>query len=418
MHSPNRPWQHFILISGIMLVALNLRSAVTVVGPLAERMHQEGLNRESIGALTSIPLVLFGFAGLWAGWIGGRIGFARTLGYGLLILSLGCFLRSVPDEGAGIWRFVGTILIGTGIALGNVLLPSVVKSRYPAHIGPLTSLYSTALNLGAAFGIALAVPLADRLSGGWQASLASWGVVAFVSFLLWAPQMRHTPAVRPRSSPLASVSVLARQKRAWQITIHMGLQSMTFYSSVAWLPTVLQSRGLDETDAAQWVAAMQVLGCVASFIVPTLAGRQKAQSGWVVGCALTSAVSLIGILWLPALWVGVAVLTLGLGLNASFGLSLLLIAVRSHDTDTSASLSSMAQAGGYLLAAPGPMLIGWVQTVTDSWIFSFGAIAILAILTAGFGYLAGRGGTLQLPDHEGPTSVSPKIPPLGGGDGV
>lgn len=309
MQTPNRPWQHVILISGIILVALNLRPAVTVVGPLAERMHLEGLSRETIGALTTIPLIMFGLAGLWAGWIGGRIGYARTLGLGLLVLSLGCYLRSVPDEGAGIWRLVGTILIGVGIALGNVLLPSVVKSRYPDHIGPLTSLYSTALNLGAAFGIALALPLADRLPGGWSASLASWGVVAFVSFLLWSPQMRHTPALRPRSSPFSSIALLARQKRAWQITIHMGLQSMLFYSSVAWLPTVLQSRGLNETEAAHWVAAMQVLGCVASLVVPTLASRQPSQSGWVVCCALTSAISLMGILCLPPSLVGVAVLT-------------------------------------------------------------------------------------------------------------
>lgn len=400
MQSPNRPWQHIVLISGLILVALNLRPAVTAVGPLAERMHLDGLSREAIGALTTIPLILFGMAGLWAGWIGGRIGYARTLGSGLLVLSLGCCLRSIPDDGAGIWRLVGTILIGIGIALGNVLLPSVVKSRYPDHIGPLTSLYSTALNMGAALGIALALPLADRLAGGWSSSLASWGAVAFVSFLFWSPQMRHIPAIRPRSSPFASIAALARQKRAWQITIHMGFQSMIFYSSVAWLPTVLQSRGLDESEAAHWVTGMQVLGCVASLVVPTLAGRQNSQSGWVAGCALTSAASLVGVLWLPASLAGVAVLTLGLGLNASFGLALLLIAVRSHDADTSAGLSSMAQAGGYLLAAPGPLLIGWFQTLSNSWNYSFGAIVILAMMTATFGYFAGRGGTLRISSLE------------------
>ena len=175
---------------------------------------------------------------------------------------------------------------------------------------------------------------------------------------------------------------------------------MIFYSSVAWLPTVLQSRGLDESEAAHWVTGMQVLGCVASLVVPTLAGRQKSQSGWVMGCALTSAASLVGVLWLPASLAGVAVLTLGLGLNASFGLALLLIAVRSHDADTSAGLSSMAQAGGYLLAAPGPLLIGWFQTVTGSWSYAFGAIVVLAMVTAAFGYFAGRGGTVRLHTHD------------------
>jgi len=395
MPSPNRPWQHFVLIAGLILVALNLRPAVTAVGPLAERMHLDGLSREAIGAFTTIPLLLFGFAGLWAGWIGGRFGYARTLGSGLLLLSLGCYLRSVPDEGSGLWRLAGTILIGTGIALGNVLLPSVIKSRYPDHIGPLTSLYSTALNLGAAFGIAFAVPLADRLPGGWAASLASWGIMAFASFLIWSPQMRHAPAAHPKRAPLAGIAVLASQRRAWQITVHMGLQSMLYYSSVAWLPTVLQTRGFDEAEAAHWVAAMQVLGCVASLIAPTLAGRLKSQSVWVAGCALTSGASLLGILFLPPAFVGIAVLTLGVGLNASFGLALLLLAVRSYDTETSASLSSMAQAGGYLLAAPGPLLIGWLQTLTESWTFAFGAIVVLATVTAAFGFYAGKEGTVS-----------------------
>lgn len=395
MPSPTRPWQHFFLIAGLILVALNLRPAVTAVGPLAERMHHDGLSRETIGAFTTIPLILFGFAGLWAGWIGGRFGYARTLGMGLLVLSLGCYLRSVPDEGSGIWRLLGTMLIGTGIALGNVLLPSIIKDRYPNHIGPLTSLYSTALNLGAAFGIAFAVPLADRLSGGWAASLASWGVVAFISFLIWSPQMRHSPAAHPGRTPLAGISVLAQQRRAWQITVHMGLQSMLYYSSVAWLPAVLQTRGLDEAGAAHWVAAMQVVGCVASLVVPTLAGRLKSQSIWVAGCAITSGISLIGILIFPPSFVGLAVLTLGIGLNASFGLALLLLAVRSHDTGTSASLSSMAQAGGYLLAAPGPLLIGWLQTLTGSWTSAFGAIVVLAMVTAVFGFHAGKGGTIS-----------------------
>ena len=396
MNVPTRPWQHVLLIAGLIMVAMNLRPAITAVAPLAERMHLDGMSRQAIGSLTTIPLILFGLVGLWAGWIGGRIGFARSLGLGLLVLAAGCVIRSLPDADSGIWRLMGTILIGAGIALGNVLLPGIVKSRYPNHIGPLTSLYSTALNLGAAFGIAFAVPLADHLPGGWRASLATWGVIAFVSLLIWSPQMRPTPAARPPVHPLAGIFAIAKFGRAWQIMVHMGLQSMVFYSSVAWLPTVLQTRGMAETEAAGWVAAMQVLGCVASLAVPTLAGRRRSQAGWATGCALTSAFSIVGILLLPAPWTGFAVLTLGLGLNASFGLSLLLIAVRSHDADTAASLSSMAQAGGYLLAAPGPWLIGWISAAMGNWTLAYGVIALMAVGTSFFGYWSGRSGTLSL----------------------
>lgn len=396
MKLPTTRWQHMLLVGSILLLALNLRPAVTVLSPLAERMRADGLSRETIGAMTTMPLILFGVAGMWAGWIGGRFGLARSLGVGLLLLSLGCFLRSMSDldhQGA---RFAGTVLIGAGIALGNVLLPGLVKSRYPDKVGLLTSLYSTAMNLGAALGIAIAVPLANRLAGGWNASIASWGVFALATVLLWIPQMLARPAVHRPSHPLAGVIVLARQKRAWQVAIFMGLQSSVFYSAVAWLPTVLQVRGMSEAEAAGWVTAMQILGCVASLLVPTLAGRLHSQSGWIVTTAILNGASLAGLLLLPKAAIGVAVIGFGLGVNASFGLALLVIALRSRDSETAANLSSLAQAAGYLIAAPGPWLVGWMSETTGSWTLAVGLVIVIALGAAVFGWKAGRPGELSL----------------------
>jgi MFS transporter, CP family, cyanate transporter len=333
---------------------------------------------------------------LWAGWIGSRIGFARALGLGLAILSAGCFLRSVQGPFEELWRYSGTVLIGAGIAIGNVLLPGIVKSRYPDHVGLLTSLYSTALNLGAAMGIAFAVPMADRLSGGWSMSLAMWGGMAFVSLAIWSPQLLKVPSKHRRVHPLAGVWSLMSKKRAWQVTAHMGLQSIVFYSAVAWLPSLLQWRGIEEVRAAHWVAAMQLLGCVASIIVPTLAGRSRSQSWWSAGCAFTSALSLMGILFLPEPWLWVSLIFLGFGLNASFGVGLLLIAMRSRDADTSASLSSLAQAVGYLFAAPGPWLFGWLSTITGGWTLVFCLIAAIAFSVGIVGLFAGRPGVVGL----------------------
>ncbi|MCB1236237.1 MAG: MFS transporter, partial [Verrucomicrobiae bacterium] len=260
MNLPENRWQHLLLIGSILLIAINLRPAITVLSPLAERMRGDGLSREVIGAMTTIPLILFGVAGLWAGWLGGRFGLARSLGAGLMLVAGGCFLRSVANFDFQGWRFAGTILIGAGVALGNVLLPGLVKSRYPEKIGLLTSLYSSAMNLGAALGIAVAVPLADSLAGGWSASIGSWGILALATVLLWLPQMLPRPTKRRRSHPLAGVATLARRKRAWQVAAFMGLQSSVYYSAVAWLPAALQARGMSEAGAAGWVTGMQVLG--------------------------------------------------------------------------------------------------------------------------------------------------------------
>lgn len=395
MKPSHTAWKNVILIAGVLLVSINLRPSITAVGALAERLHASGLSREQIGTMTTVPLILFGLVGMGAGWVGSRIGFARALGIGLLLLAAGCWIRSVDAADAVAWRIAGTILIGAGIALGNVLLPGVVKSRFPNHVGPMTSLYSTALNLGAAFGVAFAVPLADTLRGGWPSSLSAWGWIAIITLLIWAPQMRTSPTPRAPVHPLAGLRSLVKQRRAWVISAHMGLQSMVFYCVISWLPSVLQSRGMEELVAAKWVTAMQVLGCVSSLVIPTLAGRQASQSGWIFGCAMTSAVSLVAILILPFGWMGLAVLTLGLGLNASFGLCLLIIVLRSEDSDTTAHLSSMAQGIGYLLAAPGPWLIGLISVTAGGWSLAVVTIAVVAVVTAVLGFSAGRKGRLQ-----------------------
>ncbi|MDF1741045.1 MAG: MFS transporter [Verrucomicrobiales bacterium] len=388
-------FRHVLLISGLLLIAVNLRPAITGIAPLAERMQGDGLSAQAVGMQTTIPLVLFGLAGLFVGALGNRFGFARALGAGLVILSAGCFLRPWDFTGTGLERIVGSILIGIGIAFGNVLLPGLVKSRFPNHVGSMTSLYSTAMNLGAMFGIALAVPLANSLSGGWRGSLNAWGFTALIPLLIWLPQLLQKPRVHTEGNPFAGIIKLLRSARAWQVTALMGLQSLLFYSSVAWLPTILQVRGMSEAAASAWPAAMQLSGCAASIIIPTLAGRARSQTGWTVACAAMSVLGIAGILWLPLFWVGGATILMGLGLNAGFGVCLLLIALRSSSAETAGYLSSMAQTVGYLVAAPFPWFISWLSTTTDSWMIGYGFLLIPAVFVGVAGALAGRSGVVD-----------------------
>ncbi len=259
----------------------------------------------------------------------------------------------------------------------------------------MTSLYSTAMNLGAMFGLALAVPLANSLSGGWRGSLNAWGFTALIPLLIWLPQLLQKPGVHTQGNPFTGIVKLLKSARAWQVTALMGLQSLLFYSSVAWLPTILQVRGMSEAAASGWPAAMQLSGCAASLIIPTLAGRARSQSGWTVLCAAMSVCGIIGILWLPLPWVGWSTIVMGLGLNAGFGMSLLLIALRSSSAETAGYLSSMAQTVGYLVAAPFPWFISWLSMTTDSWMVGYGFLIIPAVFVGVAGALAGRRGVVD-----------------------
>jgi CP family cyanate transporter-like MFS transporter len=183
--------------------------------------------------------------------------------------------------------------------------------------------------------------------------------------------------------------------RAWQVTVQMGLQSLLFYSSVAWLPTMLQLRGMSETESYGWPTVMQLCGCGASLIIPSLAGRARSQSFWATFCPVLSLLGILGILLAPLPWVGFATILLGMGLNASFSMVLLLIAMRSRDAAMAGNLSSMAQAIGYLAAAPFPWFIGWLSGVIGSWPLAYGFLLIPAIGVAIAGSLAGRPGFVK-----------------------
>lgn len=62
----------------------------------------------------------------------------------MILICLGIALRSLP---AVTLLFFGTVIIGCGIALGNVLLPGLIKRDFPQHVAKMTGTYS--LTMGA-----------------------------------------------------------------------------------------------------------------------------------------------------------------------------------------------------------------------------------------------------------------------------
>lgn len=352
-----------VLIVGIALVALNLRPALASVGPLVPDIRgATGLSNAALGLLTTLPLLAFAGVSLFTAAVGRRVGVERAVALALVLLGLGTVLRAAPSVAA---LYLGTGLLGIGVALGNVLLPTLAKRDFPAHSGPITSLYSSMMGLGATAAAGASVPLAAVL--GWRGSLGIWVLPAVVALLVWIPQLARPRAARAVRGGDVTLRVLRRSTLAWQVALYMGLQSLTFYVVITWLPDLLQSRGLGEAAAGWLLALSQATAVLGSAFMPIWAGRLADQRRIIWTLGLLEAVGLGG-LFLPggalaALWVSL----LGFVLGGTFGLVLTLLVLRAPDAESAGELSGMAQSVGYLVAAAGPTVFGFFHDVTAGW---------------------------------------------------
>jgi MFS transporter, CP family, cyanate transporter len=381
-----------LLLAGILFIAFNLRPTLASVGPLVGELRlATGLSHTSLGVLTTLPLLAFGVVSNFTPLVTRLLGFGGALAAALALIALG---GSVRAFGSVAFLFAGTALLGVGIALGNVLLPALVKRDFAHRSGSMTSLYSSIMALGASVAAGISFPLTAHL--GWRGVLAIWSVPAVLAFLVWLPQLKASPRVARGALPQAGSRPRPwRSPLAWQIAAFMGFQSMTFYVFLAWLPDLLQSRGMSP-EAAGWMLALsQATGILGSATVPIIAGRRPDQRYAIWLMAGLEGIALAGFLLGPlsglmTVWVAVV----GFALGGTFGLALLFLVLRSPDTETTTQLSGMAQAVGYSLAAAGPVVVGFLYDLTAGWrvplIFLF-AIWAGKILT---GVPASREGTI------------------------
>jgi len=379
-----------LLLAGILLIALNLRPALASVGPLVSDIQKStGLSNGLLGLLTTLPLIAFGIISTLTPIVTRRLGMGWTLLLAMALLTLGIVLRSL---GPIFTLYFGTLLIGIAIAFGNVLLPSLTKRNFSANSGLITSLYSSVMAVGASLAAGLSVPLAHHKDLGWQGSLVVWTVCAFLAFLLWLPQVTRLKRTPPSSNRSTGIKSLVKSKLAWQVALFMGLQSLTFYVILAWLPLIVQNRGHGANFAGWMLSLSQATGILGSLLIPVLAGRRRDQRSIVLFLAGIELIGLVGLI-VPSLgliWLWVSLI--GFVLGGTFGLSLLFLVLRSRDSDEATSLSGMAQSIGYIIAATGPSLFGVIFDVTGSWTPALAALFLIAVLKFFMGMGAAKPG--------------------------
>ncbi|WP_010532091.1 CynX/NimT family MFS transporter [Lentibacillus jeotgali] len=381
----------FLLVAGIVIVAFNLRPAITSVGPLIGIIRDDlGLSNWSAGILTSLPLIAFALMSPVAPKLGNRYSNERTLLIGLVLLFIGISVRSIS---VFILLFIGTLFVGLGIAICNVLLPSVIKEKFPQKVGLMTSVYSTSMGIFAASASGFSIPFAQGLNMGWQLALLVWATPAVLGIIIWSYLSRKEAL--PDEEEMRYVKLgdnrMWKSPLAWQVACFMGLQSFLFYVTISWLPEILHSNGLSMATSGWMLSFAQFVGLPASFIVPVAAGRLKSQRSIVLVMALLAFGGYGGLLLGDSYTVMViSTVLIGLTLSGTFALALAFLGMRARNPQHAAILSGMAQALGYTLAAAGPMFIGYLYDVTHEWTIPLMTLIGVAFIVMIFGMGAGR----------------------------
>jgi CP family cyanate transporter-like MFS transporter len=382
--SPERTAPGRIVLGlALMLVAFNLRPALSTVGPLLATIREStGLSAGGAAILTTLPVLCLGIACALAAPLIRRIGPDLAVLVGATILAAGLTLRGLGGLGP---LFVGTALAAVGIGLDNVLLPALVKRDFSGSGGLMTGLYTMTLCLGAAAGAGAAVPVEHALGGGWPSALAIWALPALVAAFLWIPFARRTASTRAPSA-----GRLLRDPLAWWVTGFMGLQSSLAYTLFGWLPLLLQARGLSALDAGLYASLMTLIQAPGALITAMLAARARDQRAWIVAIPGLTAASFLVLAFGPEALRIPAACALGFGIGGCFGLGLTLIVLRAADAASAAGLSAMAQGIGYTGACLGPLAFGLAHEATGGWGLAGGLFVTIAVVAILVGQAAGR----------------------------
>lgn len=376
---------HIGFLLALLLLAANMRGSIVAMGPLAEIVGLDlQLSGVQLGLLTTIPVLSFGVLSIFAPRLGQRFGLEATLLTMLLFIAVGQGLRATGSYGIMI---VGTIILGSAIAVLNVLTPSLVRRSFPTRVALITALYTFTMSTGATVAAFVAIPIRNAADGDWRYSLGIWAVFAALAFLLWLPMLRY------RHKGLAPVSVtqvsLWKNAEAWWLALFFGCQSLMFYTGTAWVAKVFIDSGISEGEAATLLTIFNVFGIPAAFAAPLIYSKIANKKLAMVILHVPLMIGIPGFVFatteLPYLWA----FCMGLGQGAMISIALTLVGIRGADPQTSARLSGMCQSVGYLLAAVGPVLFGALHDLLGNWeaalsfLFVIVCIQMIAALRAG-----------------------------------
>lgn len=352
------------VILAIFLVSINLRPAVTSVGPILSTISDSlGVTSTQMSLLTSVPVFCMGlFAPL-------SVPIQKNFGYkwsiAALTLLIGIATAARISFSSYIALVVTSFFAGFAIAIISPIINAYIKEKFPTKLEPVIGVYSFAIGFGATISSGFTGIFYESFGGNWALALGVWGILAVVAMLCWIMTV-DSAKLEQQLQVAEQTRNPWKSKLAWIIMIYFGLQTSLFFSLTTWLVSIAMEQGLSLLTAGSVLTLMTIVQLVGNILIPSLINRFPNRIFWLHGLiiiGLTGSVFFfIDAPW--AIWIGAIVY--GFVLSGLFPIGLMLPLDEAKNNDEANEWSSMVLSGGFMMSAIVPLVIGVVFDMTTT----------------------------------------------------
>ncbi|QTD42027.1 CynX/NimT family MFS transporter [Sporosarcina sp. Te-1] len=383
--------QAILIILGIFMVAVNMRPAITSIGPMLDTIRDQlNLSNTQVSALTSLPVLCMGIFATLAPVLNRKLGLVKSVLVMLFIIGLLTAVRGVNDSYAVL--LLTAFGIGISIAVIGPLLSAMIKQKFPERAASIISVYSFGMGVGASVSAGLTAYVYES-TASYRIALGIWSILAIAGILFWLAATRGEVQIQQQNGNDSRTTGISPWKtpKAWIFLLFFGLQASTFFAIITWVVPVVTANGFTLLRASSLLSMMTIIQIIFNLLFPLLIGRFPARRFWLLVILLSG---LIGVGFIatgsPSLtWIGAFIL--GIPLGGLFPIALLLPLDETETASETNDWTAMMQTGGYIMAGILPLLIGVLYDLTSNHQNTLLIIAAFFLLMIVLTFFIGNG---------------------------
>ncbi|PIC96876.1 MFS transporter [Sporosarcina sp. P26b] len=378
-----------LLLFAIFLVALNLRPAITSIGPMLDIIRDDlALSNTQVSLLTVIPVICMGVFAMLAPILNKAIGLNKTMYLMLLLLAVATGIRfSVTSFSV---LLLTAFIAGVAIAVIGPLLSALIKQYFPMHVAVVVGIYSFGMGMGATLSTGLTGVFYEK-AGSYSFALAVWAAIAILGMIAWAVTAKHPIEVKQVSEqPVVKGENPWRSKKAWSFLIFFGLQTALFFSVLTYLVPIAVSNGMTLLQAGTLLSLMTVVQIFMNIGFPIVLQKFTSRTPALVVILALGIVS-IGLMWTAdPLWFAIGVLVMGIPLGGLFPICLLMPMDATDTAEETNSWTAMMQTGGFIIGGILPLLVASLYDYTENHYVTLFVFLLLFVAMLGLALQIGR----------------------------